>query len=109
MKKYNTDAAAQLDEGQYEGLRKVFADRHWMHIWKVGHTGCIVCTKDARVIASYVDASGEIVKQEFLCELHGPWSGHSGRGPAGDDRTVEDLVNDVKFGLGGTFTVQPDN
>ena len=108
---HSPEAAEQLNEVRYEGLQKMFADRHWLHIWKVGHKGCLVCNKDARVIASYVDASGEIVKQEFLCERHGPWTGRSGRGPAidADSKSPEDLMNDLKFELGGTLTIRPED
>lgn len=92
------------------GLRKIFADRHWMHIWKAGHKGCIVCNKDARAIVSYIDAADEIVKQEFLCELHGPWTGRSGRESVIDNEstTEEQFINDVKFRLGGSFSISSD-
>lgn len=110
MENHTVDSDPGFNNLRQDGLRIVFADRHWMHIWKVGHKDCIVCNKDARVIASYVDASGEIMKQEYLCELHGPWTGRSGRGPtiADENTTIDDVVNGLKFGLGGTFSIRPE-
>ena len=81
--------------------RLVVAKRHWMHIWKVGHKPCVVCHADSRVIATLVDENDEFVSQTLYCDKHAPalTAIESTGTPAGD------VVRDITFGLGASFSV----
>lgn len=82
------------------GLTPVVRERHWMHIWKVGHKSCSKCPADSRVVESLVDESGEIVAQILYCEIHVP----SPVQPHIPPRNLEDVIEQTRFELGTSFS-----
>ena len=99
---HQPDAIRALDEVRYEGLTWVFNDRHWMHIWKVGHKGCVTCRRDSRVIASLLDPDGEILEQRMYCQNHATWTGNSGRSAT----NASDPISRLNLELGASFTIR---
>ena len=81
--------------------RLIVAKRHWMHVWKVRNQLCVVCGADSRVIATLVDQNDEFVSQTLYCNEHAPelTELESTGSPAGD------VVRDITFGLGASFSV----
>ena len=81
--------------------RLIVAKRHWMHVWKVRNQLCVVCGADSRVIATLVDENDEFVSQTLYCNDHTPelTELESTGSPAGD------VVRDITFGLGASFSV----
>ena len=84
--------------------RTVVSNRHWMHIWKVGHTPCVVCHQDSRVIATVLDANDDFVRQIFYCNEHAPELStlESTGSPFGD------IARAITLGLGASFAITED-
>ena len=101
---HGDDAIALLESLQREGQRWVVEERHWMHIWKVGHKSCVSCRADSRFIATRLDDHGEIVVQDFYCKRHAP------KATEQIERTgeVDDVVTDLTFRFGSSHRVTFD-
>lgn len=84
--------------------RTIVSNRHWMHIWKVGHTPCVVCHQDSRVIATVLDANDDFVRQIFYCNEHAPELSklESTGSPFGD------IARAITLGLGASFSVSDE-
>jgi len=85
--------------------RIVLAERHWMHIWKVGYKPCGLCSRDSRRVATYLDDNDEILGQIMYCEEHAPEQTVDIRSKIDPD----DIVAQLNFGLGISFRVNLDD
>ena len=102
---HGDEAIAILEERRRAGQRWVVAERHWMHIWKVGYKPCVLCRADSRIVATRLDHEGEVISQELYCAPHAPRPTEPLQNTAG----LSEVEFDLLFRFGGCYPVTADD
>jgi hypothetical protein len=101
---HGDEAIALLETRRHHDQHWVVAERHWMHIWKVGYKPCVSCRADSRFIATQLDSTGDVIVQELYCARHAPASTQALENTKGLNQIEFDLL----FRFGGCYPVATD-